>query len=81
MKRTQVSLEAWQHKFLSGLARKRGTSISALIREWIDEKAAALKTSGSRDSLCDMVGSIEDHATDVSENVSAYLCGEKRPDR
>ncbi|MBI5244429.1 MAG: hypothetical protein HY922_12245 [Elusimicrobia bacterium] len=81
MTRTQILLETWQHKFLSGLARKKGKSLSALIREWIDEKAAAFKASGSRDSLYDMVGSIEDKAADVSENVDAYLYGGKRPER
>ena len=77
MTRTQVLLENWQHKFLAGLARKRGMSLSAFIREWVDEKAAALKGSATRDPLYDLVGSIEDAASDVSEDVDGYLYGGK----
>lgn len=81
MTRTQILIETWQHRFLAGLARKRGVSLSCLIREWIDEKAASLKAAGGRDPLYKIVGMISDDAADVSENVDAYLYGGKAPPR
>lgn len=82
MTRTQILLEPWHHKFLAELARKKGTSVSAVIRHWIEEKAAP--TSGSRrlDPLFEVVGMVKDSATDVSDDPDAYLYGRKsRPKR
>ncbi|MEK7743990.1 MAG: hypothetical protein AAB578_06345 [Elusimicrobiota bacterium] len=72
-------MDDWQHKFLSGLARKKGLSVSALVRRWIEELAGGMKDRP--DSLLDMAGIAEDAATDVSENTDAYLYGDKRRDR
>lgn len=79
MTRTQILLEAWQHKFLSTLARRQGTSLSGLIREWVDEKAAALRQSKSPDPILGIVGRVDDPADDVSENTDLYLYGPQGP--
>ena len=76
MTRTQVILQSWQHKFLHSLARKRGLSVSGLLREWIEEKAGSLRQPG-QDPLFNLVGMIEDRASDVSENADFYLYGDK----
>lgn len=81
MTRTQILLETWQHKFLAGLARRNGLSVSSLIRGWIDEKAAAAKGGARADSLYNLVGTVHDRASDVSENVDDYLYGAKSPRR
>ncbi|MBI5624536.1 MAG: hypothetical protein HY924_12220 [Elusimicrobia bacterium] len=81
MTRTQILIETWQHRFLAGLAHKRGLSLSALIREWIDEKAAAVKDAGKQDPLYDIVGMVEDGAPDVSDDPDSYLYGGKGPGR
>ena len=77
MTRTQILLEPWQHKFLSGLAKKRGRSLSGLIRDWVEEKAAALKSERGKDSLLGLAGIVSDRSADVSENVDSYLYGAK----
>lgn len=77
MTRTQILLESWQHRFLAGLARKSGMSVSGLIRAWVDEKASAAGGKGREDALYRMVGSVQDEASDVSEDVDAYLYGAK----
>ncbi len=77
MTRTQILLEPWQHKFLCALARKSGVSLSGLIRQWVEERAASLKADRRQDSLFELAGMVCDKAGDVSENVDAYLYGRK----
>ncbi len=78
MTRTQILLDDWQHKFLSGLARKKGLSVSALVRRWIEELAGGVKDR--EDPLMKLAGMAEDAAADVSENTDAYLYGDKSRD-
>lgn len=75
MTRTQVLLDNWQHDFLAALARRKGISVSALLRGWIEEKAAGMKNQP--DSLLGLAGIVADGAGDVSENVDDYLYGKK----
>lgn len=77
MTRTQILLEAWQHRFLAGLARKSGMSVSGLIRAWVEEKATASKVGRHDDPIFKIVGMAAGGASDVSENVDAYLYGSK----
>lgn len=77
MTRTQILLEPWRHNFLAGLARKSGLSVSGLIRGWVEEKAAAVKGKSQEDPLYKIVATVHDKASDVSENVDAYLYGAK----
>ena len=79
MTRTQIIIDTWQHKFISALARKRGVSLSALLREWIDEKAAAAAGRPEQDPLLGLAGIVEDRADDVSERADDYLYGSKPP--
>ena len=79
MTRTQILLEAWQHEFLSSLARKSGLSLSGLIRRWVEEKAAPVRGAIQADPLVKIVGAVEDPAHDVSENVGGYLYGKRDP--
>lgn len=81
MTRTQILLETWQHRFLAGLAHKRGLSLSGLIREWIDERAEAIKHAGRQDPLYDIVGMVEDKAAGVSDDPDSYLYGGKGSER
>lgn len=76
MTRSQILLEPWQHKYLAEVARKNGKSVSAVIRQWVDEKASA-RATGRGDPLFGLVGIVADAASDVSENHDAYLYGRK----
>ena len=75
MHRILVQLTARQEKALRELARLRGLSISALIRDGIDhvlepsarERAAALERARK------VIGSFESGLTDVSKRHDAYL--------
>lgn len=78
MTRTQILLEPWHQRFLAGLARKSGLSVSAIIRQWVEEKAAASKSGRLKDPIFGIVGMVRDSAGDVSENTDAYLYGAKR---
>ncbi len=41
MHRSQIMLEEEQYRFLADEARRKGKSISALLREWIDQRIQA----------------------------------------
>lgn len=50
MMRTQIQLDGSQHARLREIAHRRGLSLSALIRRWVDEKLAEGDAAPSRDS-------------------------------
>ena len=57
MQRSQVMLLEEQHRFLADESRRAGKSMSALIREWIEERMQAQwDTPLEQDSLWKMVG-------------------------
>jgi hypothetical protein len=64
--RTQISLTAAQARKLRGLARKRGTSMAALIREAVDRTYGADGEERWRRAL-DSVGGFRSDRSDVSE--------------
>jgi len=37
LQRSQIMLESWQHQFLRQEAARQGTTISALVRDWLTE--------------------------------------------
>lgn len=54
---TQIMLKEEQHRYLADEAQGRGLSISALLREWIDEHMQATKRRPLKeDPLWEMVG-------------------------
>lgn len=81
MRRTQLMLKEEQHRFLADEARHRGISISALLRELIDERIQAHQYPPLKeDALWDMVGIAHSGADTISEEHDRYL-GEARSER
>lgn len=76
MVRVHVQLTEEQHRRLREEAFRRGTSISALVREWTNE-GLGLKPRSDKDVAAAMafVGAGRDSATDVSERHDEYLAG------
>ena len=50
MQRTQIQLTVDQHRRLKELAYRRGLSLSAVIRRWVEEKLAEEETAGGREA-------------------------------
>lgn len=75
MHRIQVQLTAAQERQLKDLAKLRGCSISALIRESVDRllgpAAQAEDEKWARASAA--IGSLRDTATDVAVNHDKYI--------
>jgi hypothetical protein len=74
MERTQISLTADQARRLRRVARRRGTSMAALIRQAVD------RIYGDEDDLGAMwdralasLGGLRSDRSDVSEHHDAYL--------
>jgi len=68
MERTQISLTAGQARELRRLARLRGTSMAALIREAVDRAYGAGAAEGQRwDRATASVGGFRSDRSDVSE--------------
>jgi hypothetical protein len=66
VERTQISLNAAQARELRRLARLRGTSMAALIREAVDRTYGADEHARWRRAL-DSVGGFRSDRSDVSE--------------
>lgn len=74
MRRTQLMLKEEQHRYLADEARSRGLSISALLREWIDDRIHThLHPPSDQDPLWDMVGIAHGGLKNVSEEHDRYL--------
>jgi hypothetical protein len=65
--RTQISLTSTQARRLRGLARKRRTSMAALIREAIDRTYGGDDEDGRWRRALDSVGGFRSDRSDVSE--------------
>ena len=72
MHRTQISIPEHQYRFLVDEAKRRNRSISALLREWIDQQMRA-RQSLEDDPLWDMVGIGKGGQDDVGEEHDRYL--------
>lgn len=74
--RTQIYLEPAQHRALEREARRRGSSISELIREaidrWLDRRAQA---GWEDDPITALVGKIPLGLADAAERHDYYLYG------
>jgi hypothetical protein len=73
--RTQISLTADQAAGLSRLARERGVSMAAVVRDAVDVVLAQHSQDGRWERALAMIGRYrsKDGATDVAENHDAYL--------
>ena len=71
--RTQISLTSAQAKRLRGLARKRGTSMAALIREAVDRTYGPSGEDARWQRALDAVGGHRSDRSDVSERHDDYL--------
>jgi predicted DNA-binding ribbon-helix-helix protein len=49
MMRTQIQLSEEQHGRLKDIAHKRGLSLAAVIRRWVDEKLEETGDEGTRE--------------------------------
>ncbi len=49
MMRTQIQLSEEQHRRLKSIAHRRGMSLAAVIRRWVDEKLEECGDGGDRD--------------------------------
>jgi hypothetical protein len=74
MHRSQIMLEEEQYRFLADEARRKGKSISALLREWIDQRIQARhRLPLEHDPLWDMVGIAHGGPGRISEDHDRYL--------
>lgn len=71
MLRTQIYLSKEQHSFLERLAKEMGTSISALIRQTINEHLKEYPLSDPIFQLADMEATGD--VPDVSERHDEYI--------
>jgi hypothetical protein len=81
MHRIQVQLTARQEKALRELARLRGSSISALIRDGIDHvlEPSARERTADLERARKVIGAFESGFADVGERHDAYLADAYRP--
>jgi len=75
MKRVQVILEEWQHKWLNEEAQKQSTSMSALLRQLLTQAIERRRAEGWQDDpLWGIVGIAEGPDDGItSENLDEYL--------
>lgn len=76
MHRTQISLQSEQYERLTEEARQLGISMSALIRQLIDEHIA--RHPQQEDPLKDLIGIAEGSGEDISGQHNDYLYGKGR---
>ncbi|HEX2765672.1 MAG TPA: CopG family transcriptional regulator [Candidatus Limnocylindria bacterium] len=67
MERTQISLTDAQARHLRRLARKRGVSMAALIREAVDRTYGPAAEQGRWQRALESVGGFRSDRSDVSE--------------
>lgn len=75
MVRTQILLDDHQHVILKDFARAQGVSMSALVRQAVDQLLAAQRGS-DRERAAALLGAFEADRTDVSEDHDSYLWAE-----
>lgn len=79
MHRTQISLEKEQYELLTREARRRGVSLSALLRELVAARyrKGAGRRSRARDPLAGVIGIGSGTGEAVGRNHNAFLYGRK----
>jgi hypothetical protein len=78
MHRTQISLEKWQYQMLMELSRATRKSLSAIVRELVDEKLTLTVSSRKKDSLHGIVGMSSGDGASVAREHDEHLYGKKR---
>ncbi len=69
--RTQILLEDWQYQSLREMARKLGTNLSSLIRDWVSEKIQK-RGESSRKGILALAGKVKDKPN-VAREHDRYL--------
>lgn len=78
MHRSQVMLEDEHYRFLVDEAKRRGKSISALLREWIDQRMHRQQQRPlDQDPLWDMVGIARGGKGKISEDHDRYVINKR----
>lgn len=75
--RTQISLDDWQYQTLLDLSRKTKKSLSALIREMINEKFAPKPGVPENDPVYSIVGIGGSGQKSTARDHDAVLYGKK----
>jgi hypothetical protein len=73
MLRTQITLDEEQHRFLKKRAYETGVSLSALIRQAINEFRA--REAATEKKALDLLGAFEADRDDVAEKHDQYFTG------
>ena len=76
MHRTQISLETSQYEWLLAESRRRGVSLSALIRQMVAERSVA--TRRTRDPLAAISGIAAGTGDPVGREHNRFLYGKPR---
>lgn len=74
MHRTQIQLEERQYRYLKAKARRSGKSISALLRELVDNQIRK-QDEGGNDPLLEIIGIAEGPAGSTARRHDDYLYG------
>ena len=75
--RTQISLEHRQYQMLLDLSRKTRRSLSAIIRDLVDEMFAKRPTSLKSDPVSGIVGLGSGNGASVAREHDDYLYGKR----
>jgi len=76
--RTQISLEKWQYQMLMELSRTTRRSLSAILRDLVDEKLTKTVSDRKKDSLYGIVGMSSGDGASVAREHDEHLYGKKR---
>lgn len=76
--RTQISLEKWQYQMLLELSRTTRKSLSAIVRDLVEEKLTKPVLSRKKDSLYGIVGMSSGDGASVAREHDEHLYGKKR---
>lgn len=81
MKRTNISLEEWQHTYLKQRARQEDTSMSAIIREMVEQYAEERGESTQSDPIHDVIGSGNSGEGDIARDHDRHIYRDDTNDR
>jgi len=76
--RTQISLEDWQYQMLLDLSRKTRKSLSAIIRDLIEEKFTSKSSAVKSDPVFGIVGLASGDGAAVAREHDEYLYGKRK---
>jgi hypothetical protein len=75
--RTQIYLEEGHYQMLRSLARRKGKSLAAILRDIIDFYLQAPAGTAKKDPFHRVIGIGKGDGSAVAENYENYLYGEK----